>query len=388
MFASFFLAGFECATGYNVHGRWIDQVAATAHDRWMAEDYRLLRTIGIRAAREAIRWPLVDRGRGRYDFSSVAPAIDAAQEAGVELLHDLFHFGYPEGVDPFAPDFAARFADYCYAAGRYVAGRTDGVCTFTPINEPSYFAWAAGEAGLFAPHCRGRGPELKLAVARAAIRGVEAVWDACPRARIVSVDALCRVVAPAGCPDLAAQAVDFNEHVVFEAWDMIAGRRNPELGGSRAHLGVVGVNYYWTNQWEIGRAGVPLRDDDPRRATLHQLVEHVWRRYGGDVLITETGHVGDMRPVWLRELADEAERLLAAGVPLAGVCLYPILGMPEWHAPEVWTPMGLWDVEVDGGSYRRVPHAPAMDALREARERFARLGRDGFRAGQPARSVV
>ena len=32
MFRSFYLAGFECATGYNMHGEWIDQIAATEHD--------------------------------------------------------------------------------------------------------------------------------------------------------------------------------------------------------------------------------------------------------------------------------------------------------------------------------------------------------------------
>ena len=35
--------------------------------------------------------------------------------------------------------------------------------------------------------------------------------------------------------------------------------------------------------------------------------------------------------------------LLLDGVPIRGVCLYPILGMPEWHDPDIWTPMGLWD---------------------------------------------
>src|SRR5688500_8538064 len=60
VFQSFFLAGFECATGYNRHGEWIDQVAATHHDLCAQEDYRLLSEVGIFGARESIRWPLVD----------------------------------------------------------------------------------------------------------------------------------------------------------------------------------------------------------------------------------------------------------------------------------------------------------------------------------------
>jgi hypothetical protein len=53
--------------------------------------------------------------------------------------------------------------------------------------------------------------------------------------------------------------------------------------------------------------------------------------------------VHDFRPGWLKYIAEEAEALLIEGVPLRGVCLYPILGMPEWHAQEEWVPMGLWD---------------------------------------------
>jgi hypothetical protein len=362
---TFFSAGFECATGYNAHGEWIDQVVATQHDRFVAEDYGRLRSVGIAAAREAVRWPLVDRA-GRYDFASVRPFLAAARTHDIELVHDLFHFGYPDDVDLFAPSFPERFAGYCHATARLVAAETDGPCWFTPINEPSYFAWAAGEVGLFAPHQRGRGLELKIALARAALAGIDAIRSACPAARIVNVDALCRVVPPADRPDLADEAVRFNHSAVFESWDMLAGRLRPELGGSASHLDVVGINYYWTNQWELGRTGLPLSDDDSRRWPLRRLVRCVWERYGAELLVTETSHVGEMRPVWLRELAGEAEALLDEGVPLGGVCLYPILGMPEWHAREQWTRMGLWDLVPQSPTLGRIPYEPMLDALRDA----------------------
>ena len=189
MFRSFFLAGFECATGYNRHGDWIDQVAATHHDLCAFEDYRLLAEAGIYGARESIRWPLVDRN-GRYDFSSVGPLLEASQENGVEVIWDLFHYGYPEDVDLFSPGFPRRFADYCHAAAEYVAERTGGNCYFTPVNEPSYFSWAAGHAGFFAPHQQNRAWELKVCLARAAIQGINAIRAACPAARIVNADPL------------------------------------------------------------------------------------------------------------------------------------------------------------------------------------------------------
>lgn len=379
MFRSFFFAGFEGATGYNQRGEWIDQVAATHHDRHADEDYQRLREVGILAAREAIRWPLVDR-QGRYDFGSVRPFVEASRRHGIDVIWDLFHYGFPRDLDIFSEEFVARFAEYCRAAARYISAHQDGVCYFTPVNEPSYFAWAAGEVGRFAPHCRGRGAELKLSLARAAIAGINAIRSVIPGARIVNVDPLCNVVPPHGRLDLLGEAHAFNHEAVFESWDMLCGRLRPELGGSREHLDIVGVNYYWTNQWELGADHVPLADDDPRRVALTRLIRRVWQRYGRELLITETAHVHDMRPTWLNYVAAECEALFDQGVPLRGVCLYPILGMPEWHCPEEWVSMGLWDIMHEHPARLRTLCAPMWEALRHAQRlefRHAAMEPDG-----------
>ncbi|MDF2811738.1 MAG: glycoside hydrolase [Microvirga sp.] len=373
MFRSFFLAGFEGSTGYNRHGEWFDQVAATGHDRTVDEDYRKLAALGIRGVREVMRWPLIDLGRGRYDFSSVEPFMRAAAKHGIEVIWDLFHYGFPPHVDLWSDDFPAHFADYCYAATRYAALRSDRTLYFTPVNEPSFMAFAAGEKGLFAPHGVGRGWDLKVALVRAAIQGIDAIRYVRPDARIVNADPLCRVALPPDMPQWHDEAEDFNNRLVFQSWDMLSGRLMPELGGTRAHLDIVGINYYWTNQWEwrvkpLNDGTIPpLADGDPRRIRLGDLVRHVSDRYGGDLMITETTHVGDKRGPWLREVAEEAEALLREGVPLHGVCLYPILGMPEWHSPADWTPMGLWDPVLHTDPHgERLPHQPMLDAFRDA----------------------
>jgi beta-glucosidase/6-phospho-beta-glucosidase/beta-galactosidase len=365
MFRSFFFAGFEGTMAVNRHHRWIDQIAATQHDRHADADYRRLREVGLLAARESIRWPLVDQ-HGRYDFSSVRSFLAASRRQRIEILWDLFHYGYPSDLDPFTAEFTRRFADYCYATARFVRANQDPPYYFTPVNEPSFFAWAGGEVARFAPHCHRRGPELKIALVRAAIAGINAIRAAVPEARIVNIDPVCRVVAPRDHPDPHADAHDFNQRAVFEAWDMIAGRLLPELGGSRAHLDIIGVNYYWTNQWEIGREEEPLAAEDPRHRHLADLLRQVWHRYGGELLLTETAHIGEMRPHWMHAMAHECEKLLDAGVPLRGACLYPILGMPEWHEPHVWTRMGLWDLVPHDGTLRREMFTPMLDALRAA----------------------
>ena len=370
MFRSYYLAGFECATGYNMHGEWIDQIAATQHDRHIDADYRRLTQVGIHAVREAIRWPLVDR-RGRYDFASAEPFAAAARRHDLDVIWDLFHYGYPDDLDPFSDAFGERFAAYCHAAARFVAARTDGACWFTPINEPSYFAWAAGEVGRFAPHAQKRGFELKVALARAALLGIAAIRDACPWARIVNVDPICRIVPANDDPAQLEHARWFNDEAVFEFWDIVGGRRMPELGGSPQHLDIVGLNYFWTNQWQLGAESTPLADDDPRRLPPAELVRAAWDRYGAEILITETSALGEARAPWVHELSAMAGQLLGSGVPLAGICLYPILGMPEWHDRERWAPMGLWDLARDRHALTRVACQPMLEALKSVQERRA-----------------
>jgi beta-glucosidase/6-phospho-beta-glucosidase/beta-galactosidase len=370
MFRSFFFAGFECATGYNMRGEWFDQVAATQHDRFAEEDYRRLAEVGIYAVREGIRWPCVDV-EGRYDFSSVEKHIDAAAKYGIEVVWDLFHYGYPDDIDLFSDQFPERFAEYCLAVAEFIRERQDGPHYFTPVNEPSFLAWAAGDRGRFAPHCRGKAAELKIAFARAGITGINALRAILPEARMVNVDPICHVVPPHDRPDLAEEADFYNSSAVYESFDMLCGRLLPELGGTREHLDIVGINYYWTNQWEISRDEHPLADDDVRRIPLRDIVRNVWERYGGDVLITETAHVDDRRPGWMNCVSREAEALLDEGVPLGGVCLYPILGMPEWHFRHQWTPMGLWDLLPRDGALHREIYAPMLEELREAQRRLA-----------------
>ena len=365
MFRSFFFAGFEGTTTSNLQHQWIDQIAATQHDVQADADYRRLREVGLHAARESIRWPIVDQ-RGRYDFSGVMPFLEASRRHRIEVIWDLFHYGYPEDLDPFGDEFPKRFADYCHAAASHISAHSDGPFYFTPVNEPSFFAWAGGEVGRFAPHCYGRGSELKIALVRAAIAGINAIRAVLPAARIVNVDPVCRVVPPATHIGRHTDAHDFNQRAVFEAWDMLSGRLLPELGGSPAHLDIVGVNYYWTNQWEIGREESPLAFDDPRRWSLAKLLRSVWRRYRTEMIVTETSHVDEMRPIWLNAVVHDCEKLLDEGIPLRGVCLYPILGMPEWHDPTIWARMGLWDLIDEHGTLGREIYPPMLDALRAA----------------------
>jgi beta-glucosidase/6-phospho-beta-glucosidase/beta-galactosidase len=368
MFKSFFHAGFECTIGHNRDGEWIDLVEDTWHHNHVDEDYRRLRAVGIAVVRDAIRWPLVDLGGSRFDFSTVRPMVDAARRHGIEVVWDLFHYGYPEDLDLLSDAFPVRFAQYCGACARYLRQRLPGTLWFTPVNEPSYLAWAGGDVAHFRPYLNNRSKDVKVALIRAAIRGIDAIRAEVPDARFVHADPLCRVAPCDHLPCSLEAARRFNEDWVFESWDMLSGKRRPELGGSPRHLDVVGVNYYWNCQWVHGEQDSWLEPDDPRRVPLSELVQEVWHRYGCEIVITETSHWGEHRAAWMEALSGEVEAMLRSGVPLRGVCIYPIIGMLDWHSPRRWMPMGLWDIDADDGM-RRVLHRPMLRALRRAQRR-------------------
>jgi hypothetical protein len=83
------------------------------------------------------------------------------------------------------------------------------------------------------------------------------------------------------------------------------------------------------------------------------------------MLISETSHFGAGRARWLREVAEEADAARAAGVPLEGLCIYPILDRPDWDDPAHWHNSGLWDLRpTEGGKLERVACAEYVAELR------------------------
>ena len=357
VFRSFWMAGFESACHVNRQGHRLDMLAATQHDRFVAEDYGRLRQVGISSVRDTARWHLIERPGGVFDFSSLEDTVSAARQQGVQVVWDLCHYGYPDDLDVFSPAFVDRFARYCSAVARYLREQDDTVPVYTPINELSFFAWAAGEVGWFHPFGRSRGAELKRQLIRACIAGIEAIWAVDSRARIVTVEPLIHVVPPEGLPDVNGQAARYRASQ-FEAWDMLSGELEPELGGDPRYLDVMGVNFYHDNQWEHpgGRKiAWHVHPRDPRWRPFHQLMDEVYQRYRRPIFVGETSHVGSGRAEWLREMTTEICLAIDAGVPLEAVCLYPIIDRFDWDDPTHWHNSGLWDLHEDAeGSYRRV----------------------------------
>jgi hypothetical protein len=126
----------------------------------------------------------------------------------------------------------------------------------------------------------------------------------------------------------------------FEGWDMLCGRVAPELGGAPRYLDIVGGNYYVHNQWVYGDKFIERTD--PRYRPLHRILAELRQRYECPIFLAETGIEDNRRPEWLRYVCDEVVSSLENGIPVEGICLYPVVNHPGW-TDDRHCHNGLWD---------------------------------------------
>ena len=146
-----------------------------------------------------------------------------------------------------------------------------------------------------------------------------------PRARLVHADPAIHIASKVAADRVAVERL---RHSMFEAWDMIAGRRDAELGGSPEFLDIVGVNFYADNQWF--HEGAKIAPGEPGYRPFRDILSEIHKRYGRPVIITETGSEGIEGVNWLRLIGGEINAAIVAGVPVAGCCVYPAMDYPGW----------------------------------------------------------
>lgn len=377
LFNSFWMGGFEGADHRNGHGHALDPNLCNGHRARLDEDYAALAGLGIRVVRESIGWRLFDEG-GSASLPALGAQARLAARHGIQVIWSLLHYGWPQRLDPFERpgEFIDAFAAHCARVARVLAGVSGPAAIYQPVNEISFLAWAAGHTGLIHPHLPGepgRGAQLKRVLVRAALRAIDAIWAEAPGARILHTDPAIHVEPPLGAGPGACAAAARECESQFEAWDMLAGRRAPELGGAPRYLDLLGINYYHNNQWEHGsHARLHWHLQDRRRRPLHQLVSALWQRYQRPLCISETGHVGEGRAQWLDDVAGEAALCHAQGIPLLGLCLYPLIDRPDWQDPQHWHHSGLWDVPgAAAGDLTRRLCQPYAERLRHWLQAFS-----------------
>jgi hypothetical protein len=76
--------------------------------------------------------------------------------------------------------------------------------------------------------------------------------------------------------------------------------------------------------------------------------------------VAETGIEDETRPAWLRYMTREVFAAMAQGVPVEGVCLYPIVNHPGWD-DDRHCHNGMFDYADDTGE--REVYAPLAEEM-------------------------
>jgi len=369
LFRSFFLGGFECSTHRLRNGKRLDLIHSTRHDEFAASDYRLLQSYGILTARDGLRWTLIEQREGVYDFSSATAMLRAARETNMEVIWDLWHYGWPDGLDLFSPRFITRFVAFAREAIKHISDYAE-VPLMSPINEISFFSWAGGEGGIFNPFAKHRGDDVKRQLVRASIEAIHAMREVNPAVRVFQIDPMINVLPKSSRPDDIDGAEQYRLSQ-FTAWDMILGRVHPEFGGSEALIDVIGTNYYIHNQFVwYGDHSKMIVPSDPRYRHISVMLQEVYERYRRPIFVAETGIEDETRPAWLRYMSSEVYAAWAEGVPVEGLCLYPIVNHPGWE-DDRHCYNGLFDYADDRGE--RAVYVPLAEELARQQENVKAL---------------
>jgi len=360
LFNSFFIGGFEASTHVLRSGKRLDMLEATGHTRHIRRDYQRLMDMGINTARTGIRWHLIEQRAGVYDWSSALPMIRSARETGMQLIWDLLHYGYPNDIDLFSTAFLRRFRKLARAFAHMLAQETDYAPYICPVNEISFFAWAGGDGAHMNPFANGRSFELKCQLVRAALEATDVMWEVFSDARICHVDPVLHIVPN---PDRPYEIADADGYRIaqYQGWDLLGGILKPEVGGEARHLDVLGLNFYPNNEWVY--KGDTLKRHDPRYKPFREIIREVYSRYQRPMFIAETGAEGDQRVEWLRYMCSEVRAAIDEGLPVHGICLYPIMNFPGWEDDRDCQ-NGLWEYP-DANGNRQPYHPLAQELIRQ-----------------------
>src|SRR5215212_2299463 len=357
-------------------GNRIDQMAKSSHYSRYAEDFGLVREMGIDALRYGPAYYRTHSGPDQFDWSSADDPMQMLREMKIELIADLCHFGVPDWLGGFQdPAFPVLFAEYARAFAR----RYPWVRYYTPVNEificASFSAlrgfWneSLADEGAFARAIRNLCMGHELAV--------EAILAERPDAIIVQSESIEHFHAAGKKAEPKAARENAFKHLSL---DLTLGRElapgmasflndngvtSNDLSFFREKRGVgqrwLGLDYYPTCEHRVSSTGRRTVTRQPRG--LLSLAREYYGRYHIPLFHCETNRVPRFAEQWLDEQWEDMMALKRSGIPVYGFTWYSLTDQIDWqHALRVERndlhPVGLYDLHRNirpvGTAYREV----------------------------------
>jgi hypothetical protein len=333
----------------------VDQMRSTGHLDRIEQDLADIRALGARFVRYGINWRRAQPdGPQAYVWDLWDRALEGCEQAGLEMVVDLLHFGTPDWLDGVAdPALPEAFLRYTEAFLRRYRRPT----WFTPVNEPYVTAHFSTRLGIWN----------------------EAVQDEATFVRTLAQLCLADL--------LASAAIRADRRATFVHSEAL-GLDLPTDDGEDARLRAARANAFRLLSFDFRYGLAPDRSIEPAvarlaDATRSRVEELAFRdgviaghdyypvsvpadgrsyrslardfslRYGVPFMVAETSNLGlgpADGPRWLTGLYEEGCALRRDGYPFVGICWYSRGDQHDWHTTltrpvgEV-TPVGLFDID-------------------------------------------
>jgi len=345
-------------------GRRVDQMAKCGHyERW-AEDFALVREMGIGALRYGPPYYRVHTGPGQFDWSLADEPMQRLREMGIEVIADLCHFGVPDWLNGFQdPAFPVLFAQYAGAFAR----RYPWVRYYTPVNEIFVGASFSALRGWWNECLEGDASFVRAMrnMCMAHELAVEAILVERPDAIFVQSESI-EHFAPAG-----KGATKLAEHwnaIKHLSLDLTLGHElapgmasflnghgvtSNDLSFFRERRAVgqrwIGLDYYPTCEHLVYASG--------RQTTNHRrplgfraLAAQYYDRYRVPLFHCETNRPTRFAAEWLKSQWEDVLALRESGIPVLGFTWYSLTDQIDWqHALRIERndvhSVGLYDLD-------------------------------------------
>jgi beta-glucosidase/6-phospho-beta-glucosidase/beta-galactosidase len=359
----FFSTGIENSYPVISSGRRIDEMEKCGHYARFAEDFGLVREIGINALRYGPAYYKTHVAPSQFDWSTADDPMQMLRKMNIEIIADLCHFGVPEWLGGFQdPAFPVLFADYARAFAR----RYPWVRYYTPVNEIFICASFSALRGFWNEQLQSEAAFVTAVrnLCMAHELAVEAILSERPDAIIVQSESLEHFHAagkssePRAARENAFKYLSLDLTLGHELAPGMAGFLN-ENGVSSNDLSFfrekrargqrwLGLDYYPTCEHQVASTG--------RTTTrwkghgFYSLAKEYHDRYRIPLFHCETNRVSGLAVDWLHSQFNEVLALRASGIPVHGFTWYSLTDQIDWqHALRIERndlhPVGLFDLD-------------------------------------------
>jgi len=340
----FFSTGIENSYPVISSGRRIDEMEKCGHYSRFAEDFSLVREMGITALRYGPAYYKTHAAPDRFDWSSSDDPMQMLHAMKIEVIADLCHFGVPDWLGGFQdPAFPVLFADYARAFAR----RYPWVRYYTPVNEIFICASFSALRGFWNEQMQSEAAFVTALrnLCMAHELAVEAILAERPDAIIVQGESLEHFHAAGRNAEHRAQRENGFKYLSL---DLTLGHElAPGMAGFLNENGVtsndlsffrekrargqrwLGLDYYPTCEHRVASTG--RTTTTWKGHGFYSLAKEYYDRYRIPLFHCETNRVSRLAVDWLHKQFNEVLALRASGIPVHGFTWYSLTDQIDWQ---------------------------------------------------------